>query len=472
MRVGVSSTSPSVAPGSSPVQDRRGARTQRLRRHRRERRVERQPVVGDQGPDQRVAVRVEPGRRQPHDRRRRPATRARVQQRGPLRDAQAEPGQVPVVGAHQPGMLRGLAADQRGAGLAAALGDPGDQRRDPLRVQPPDRDVVEERQRLRAGAHDVVGAHRHEVDPDRVQPPHGLRDRGLGAHAVGRRHDHRLAVARRDRDRAAEPAEPAQHLGPPRRGDRRAHQVDGALARLDVHAGARVGTPGVGHRAPLPIGASRMNLRARHVVRHRLRVDAVEAREAELVVGQVEGGEDAADGEVAQRVGADELADLLDRVGRGDELGLDRRVDAVEARVVDRRGADPEVDLLRAVAPQQPDDLLGGRAAHDRVVDDDQPLVADHLAQRAELDVDAPLAHRLAGLDERPAAVPVADHALAERDARRLREPRRGRRAGVRHGHHEVGLDRVLAGELHAHAGGGPRTGCAPPCTSRGGRSR
>ena len=80
----------------------------------------------------------------------------------------------------------------------------------------------------------------------------------------------------------------------------------------------------------------------------------------------------------------------------GDQLGLDRGVDAVEARVVDRRGADPDVDLGGAGAPQQADDLLGGGAAHDRVVHDDQPLVADDLAQRAELDVDAALAHRLA----------------------------------------------------------------------------
>ena len=64
------------------------------------------------------------------------------------------------------------------------------------------------------------------------------------------------------------------------------------------------------------------------------------------------------------------VADLLERVGRRDQLGLDLGVDAVEARVEDRRRADPDVDLGRAGLAQQADDLLGGRAPHDRVVDD------------------------------------------------------------------------------------------------------
>ena len=119
--------------------------------------------------------------------------------------------------------------------------------------------------------------------------------------------------------------------------------------------------------------------------------------------------------------------------------------------MVDGRGADPEMDLLRARPAQQPDDLLGGGAADDGVVHHDQALVADDLAQRRELDVDAPLAHRLRGLDERPAAVAVADHALAVRDARRLGEPGRRRGARVRHRHHQVRGRRVLRRELHPH---------------------
>ena len=120
------------------------------------------------------------------------------------------------------------------------------------------------------------------------------------------------------------------------------------------------------------------------------------------------------------------------RLGRRDELGLDLGVDPVEARVVDRRGADPDVDLGRAGLAQQGDDLLGRRPADDRVVDDGQALAADDLAQRVELDGHAPVAHRLGRLDERPAGVAVADQALAVRDARALGVARRGRGAGVR----------------------------------------
>ena len=67
--------------------------------------------------------------------------------------------------------------------------------------------------------------------------------------------------------------------------------------------------------------------------------------------------EHAADRQVGQRIGADELADLLDiDMRRGDELGLDLRVDAVEAGMEDGRRADAQVDLARprrgAAAPR------------------------------------------------------------------------------------------------------------------------
>src|SRR6187431_727277 len=62
-------------------------------------------------------------------------------------------------------------------------------------------------------------------------------------------------------------------------------------------------------------------LAAGRVVRHGLRVVAVEAREAEPLVRQVECRQDAPDGEVAQGVGPDELADLGLAVGGRDELG-------------------------------------------------------------------------------------------------------------------------------------------------------
>ena len=59
-------------------------------------------------------------------------------------------------------------------------------------------------------AHHVVGTHRHEVDADGVVAMQRDGDRALRADAVGRPDEDRLAVAGRDREGAAEPAEAAR----------------------------------------------------------------------------------------------------------------------------------------------------------------------------------------------------------------------------------------------------------------------
>ena len=152
----------------------------------------------DQRPDEREAVAVEPARGRP-----------RIDVAGPdgaaveplvgLDDADAEPREVELAGCMRPGMLGGLAADERTAGIAAAGGDRP--RRAPRPVpgsSTPDRDVVEEEQRLGAAARDVVGAHRDQVEPDRVVAAQRAGDRGLRADAVGRGDENGRAVAGRD----------------------------------------------------------------------------------------------------------------------------------------------------------------------------------------------------------------------------------------------------------------------------------
>ena len=49
--------------------------------------------------------------------------------------------------------------------------------------------------------------------------------------------------------------------------------------------------------------------------------------------------------------------------------------------------------LGRAGLAQHPDLRPLGVAAHDRVVDDDEPLAADRVLERVELEPDAELAH-------------------------------------------------------------------------------
>ena len=74
---------------------------------------------------ERVAVRVQARRRQPdHDVAGGEVARAAGSRA--LDDADAEPGEVVVAAVIEAGQLGGLAADERAAGLAAALGDAGD----------------------------------------------------------------------------------------------------------------------------------------------------------------------------------------------------------------------------------------------------------------------------------------------------------------------------------------------------------
>ena len=104
-----------------------------------------------------------------------------------------------------------------------------------------------------------------------------------------------------------------------------------------------------------------------------------------------------------------------------------RHVDPVVAGVLDRRRGDPQVDLGGARVAQHLHDLPGRVAAHDRVVDDDQPLAGDDLGQRVELQPQAVAAQLLAGLDEGPRDVAVLDEAVVLGQARR-RARARGRR--------------------------------------------
>ena len=332
-------------------------------------------------------------------------------------------------------MLGGLAADQRAAGHDAGLGDAADDGRDPLGDDGPAGDVVGHEQRLGAGHHDVVDDHPDQVEADGVVDVEPLGDLHLGAHAVraGGQQRPLVGLQRADVEQPGEAADAADHLGPAGLGDPRLHQLDGTVAGLDVDAGT-----GVGDRLPRssrrrhgrdsasgappdrPVGtpsASRgsggvhleAGQRLEHVlaelvgVRQLDRVLAGEAGPAEPVLRLVGRRDHAVLADVAEAVGADAGAHLLDPEAGGDQLGPAGEVDAVEARPGHRRRRDPHVHLGGAGLAQHPDLGALGVAAHDRVVDDDQPLAPDHVGQRVELEPDAELADGLAGLDERAA---------------------------------------------------------------------
>ena len=76
---------------------------------------------------------------------------------------------------------------------------------------------------------------------------------------------------------------------------------------------------------------------------------------------------------------------------------------------------------------QHPHQRPLGVAAHDRVVDDDQPLAADDFLERVELEPDAQLADGLRRLDERAPDVGVLRQALPVRECRTPARSRRRR---------------------------------------------
>jgi hypothetical protein len=101
-----------------------------------------------------------------------------------LDDADAHRRKVKVGGRHRPRVLGRLAAEEGTAGRAAARRDPGDDRGDLLGHEPADRHVVQQEERLRAGADHVVGAHGHEVDPEAAEQARRPRQGRLRPDAV------------------------------------------------------------------------------------------------------------------------------------------------------------------------------------------------------------------------------------------------------------------------------------------------
>ena len=75
-------------------------------------------------------------------------------------------------------------------------------------------EIVEEVERFGGARDDVIDAHRHQVDANGIIARHHRRQFELGADAIGRRHQHRVAEAiKRQFIQRAESAEAAEHAG-------------------------------------------------------------------------------------------------------------------------------------------------------------------------------------------------------------------------------------------------------------------
>ena len=263
-----------------------------------------------------------------------------------LDDAGAGAGHVVLVRPQQPRVLGGLAADQRAAGQHAALGDALDDRRDPLRHDLAAGDVVGHEQRLGAADDQVVDDHPDQVEADRVVPVQRLRRwrpwcrrRRSRSPAADAGSD----VSRLASNSPAKPPMPPTTSGRGRLRDPRLHQLDRAVARLDVDPRRGVRSPRSRrssvmerargrrrrrHRRPAraPTRAGRARPRAVRTTGSSSsrclpsssgsgsgdRVDPVEAGPAQVVDRLLGGLDQALQRDVGQRVGADRRADLLD----------------------------------------------------------------------------------------------------------------------------------------------------------------
>ena len=190
----------------------------------------------ERGPHERVPVRVQAARRRA-DQHVTFADAMRSQERGLVHDADAEPRQVELVVRHDAGVLGGLPAQERAARAPASFRHSLDDRRHALGHHPPDRQVVQEEQRLGPGADDVVGAHRDQVDADGIQPIGHPRDLELGADAVGGRGEHPPLP---DPEQPREPTDVIGDLGASRSGGQVGDQRHGLRGGLGVDAGPPV----------------------------------------------------------------------------------------------------------------------------------------------------------------------------------------------------------------------------------------
>ena len=155
--------------------------------------------------------------------------------------------------------------------------------------------------------------------------------------------------------------------------------------------------------------------------------------------------------EIGQRVRADVLGDLRHTQPVGDQVVVGRHVHAHEAGVPHRRRTHAHMHLGRAALPNQLHQRAGGIPAHDRIIHQHHPFTLQVGAQRVKFQAHTLAAQRVIRLDEGAPDVAVLDQPFGEGDARLQAVPDPGGDRGVRHGHHNIGLNRRLLGQLLAH---------------------
>src|SRR5208282_3658919 len=181
---------------------------------------------------------------------------------------------------------------------------------------------------------------------------------------------------------------------------------------------------------------------------HEIRgIDAGITRRTELAFGVIHGLAQGGKRDVAERICAQELADFFGSVRGGDELFARGRVHAVITRRNRGRATDAYVNFAGAGFADHANDFAAGGAADDGVVDENDALAFNKAANGIEFQFHAEIPDGLRGFDERAADVVIANQAHAERNFRFERVADGSWHAGVRNGHDNVGVDRMLSRE-------------------------
>ena len=156
-------------------------------------------------------------------------------------DPYAEPGEIVVAFRVHPRHLGALPPHQGRTGDAAAFRDSANDFGGNVLVDARGSEVVQEEERFRSRAQDVVHAHRHQVDSCAVVAAVLDRDRELGAHPVRTRYQHRASIPLGDLEQGAEAPDPADHFRASGRGRQRSDALHEAPSAIDVHARGAVG---------------------------------------------------------------------------------------------------------------------------------------------------------------------------------------------------------------------------------------
>mmetsp|Transcript_23490 Transcript_23490/g.41358 ORF Transcript_23490/g.41358 Transcript_23490/m.41358 type:complete len:278 (+) Transcript_23490:2707-3540(+) len=179
------------------------------------------------------------------------------QGRAPLHRADAETGQIKITRRVHPRHFRCFTTNQGAARGGTALGDAFDDAGGLFQFQLAGGEIVEEKQRLRPLADQIIDAHGHQIDADAVHVARVDGDAQLCAHPIGGRHQNR--VGEPSGLQVKKPAKAAQtrgHAGPFCRRRGRFDPVHQGIARINIHARLGIGHSVLGYRhaASLALG--------------------------------------------------------------------------------------------------------------------------------------------------------------------------------------------------------------------------